>query len=115
MQEDVPRYENPYFTEENPAKPPLGYCGGKLIDGVVHYPQGVEVNRVKAARIQAFVDYSLRAGGTATPNSEMAALYGEAYVHRFQALERKPACIAERARLHHQGQSGEEEFKIRHV
>lgn len=86
---DVPRREAiPGFTGMyTPNSPGLikGYSGGKLgKDLVIRYPGGVNVDRGKAARAQAFVDYSY--GKNTSGNSEMARLYGDDYTNEVQRL-----------------------------
>ena len=61
------------------------YNGGKLgKDGIVRYPDGVNVDKAHAARSQAFFDmaYGEKAGG----RSDMADLYGEDYTNEIQRL-----------------------------
>lgn len=89
---DVPRYENDKFNEFDAANGTghiLGYHGGKLIDGVIRYPDGATVDREHAARVQALVDYSYRPGNLPTPNEELEKLYGDAYTERFEQLKKE--------------------------
>ena len=61
------------------------YNGGKLgKDGIVRYPDGVNVDKAHAARSQAFFDmaYGEKAGG----RSDMADLYGEDYTNEIRRL-----------------------------
>lgn len=85
----IPRYENADYRDFEEKRSGLaeGYHGGKLIDGVIRYPEGADVDLEHAARAQAFVDYSYRPGGLPTPNDELAALYGEPYRERFEQLK----------------------------
>lgn len=87
----IPRYENPRFLERE-ADGPDGmpcYHGGKLIDGVIHYPEGARIDKASAARVQAFVDYSYRPGNTPTPNEALAQVYGKPYQERFEQLKKQ--------------------------
>lgn len=91
---DVPRYENDGFYEFDGAGGAghvLGCHGGKLIDGVIRYPEGAKVDPEHAARVQALVDYSYRPGNLPTPNEELAELYGRAYTERFEELKKEKA------------------------
>lgn len=87
----IPRYENPRFLEQEAAGPDGMPCyhGGKLIDGVIHYPEGARVDKASAAKAQAFVDYSYRPGNASTPNETLAKVYGEPYRERFEQLQKQ--------------------------
>lgn len=62
-----------------------GYSGGKLgKDLVIRYPNGVDVDPTRAAKAQAFVDYSY--GGSTSGNNSMASLYGQDYTNELQRL-----------------------------
>lgn len=62
-----------------------GYSGGKLgKDGIIRYPNGVNVDPTRAAKAQAFTDYSY--GANTSGNSSMAALYGQDYTNELQRL-----------------------------
>lgn len=61
-----------------------GYSGGKLVNGIIRYPEGVNVDPTRAAKAQAFTDYSY--GDTTSGRSDMAALYGDAYTKELQRL-----------------------------
>lgn len=88
-EQDVPRYENPNFCKVGIGSETClqGFHGGKIINGVIHYPQGVQVDKTLAARAQALVDYSYRPGNLPTPNQELEALYGAPYRERFEELK----------------------------
>lgn len=87
----IPRYELPGFTGiSTPNSTGLikGWNGGKLENGVIKYPTSAKVDPDKAARAQAFVDYSY--GSSTSGNSKMGAIYGQAYYDELQRLANLP-------------------------
>lgn len=61
------------------------YNGGKLgKDGIVRYPNGVNVDKAHAARSQAFFDVAY--GDSTSGRSDMAALYGDDYTNEVRRL-----------------------------
>lgn len=84
----IPRYSNPEFSHisADSGKTPR-FQGGKVIDGVIHYPEGMEIDPERAARAQAFIDYSYRPGKTPAPDPEMEVRYGAPYQERFRQLK----------------------------
>lgn len=92
-EKDVPRYESKNFREfeaANAAGYVLGCHGGKVINGVVHYPIGVKVDWKKAVCVQALIDYSYQPGRDPAPVPAMKELYGQPYVERFERLKNEP-------------------------
>jgi len=86
---DVPRRDAiPGFSGiYTPDSPGLikSYNGGKLgKDGIVRYPNGVNVDKAHAARSQAFFDVAY--GDSTSGRSDMAALYGDDYINEVRRL-----------------------------
>lgn len=87
----IPRYDLPGFhaisTPESTGKI-KGWNGGKLVNGVIKYPTTANVDAGKAARAQAFVDYSY--GNSTGGNSAMGGIYGKAYYDELERLANLP-------------------------
>lgn len=87
----IPRYKKPGFRAiRTPESKGLikQYLGGKLIDGVVHYPEGVQVELERAAKAQALFDYNGAVGNRPGARADMEAIYGDAYTKEFQRLSK---------------------------
>lgn len=86
---DVPRRDAvPGFSGIDTSDSPgliKSYYGGKLgKDGIVRYPNGVNVDKAHAARSQAFFDVAY--GDSTSGRSDMAALYGDDYTNEVRRL-----------------------------
>lgn len=87
---DIPRYNKKNFlmrlTPNSPGmiKASRGAC---VIDGVIRYPEGVEVDPARAAKAQALMDYNSAAGNSPRHREDMAEIYGEAYTREFERLK----------------------------
>lgn len=88
---NIPRYELPGFhaiDTSNSSGLIKGWNGGKLVNGVIKYPTTANVDPGKAARAQAFVDYSY--GKSTSGNSKMGSIYGQAYYDELERLANLP-------------------------
>lgn len=86
----IPRYKKPGFK---PIRTPKSkgmikqYLGGKVIDGVIKYPEGVKVDVRRAAKAQALMDYNNAKGTRPGHRADMEAIYGEDYTREFERLK----------------------------
>lgn len=86
----IPRYKRPGFRAIRTPKSKgmiKQYLGGKVFDGVIRYPEGVEVDPARAAKAQALMDYNSAAGNSPRHREDMAEIYGEAYTREFERLK----------------------------
>lgn len=87
----IPRYSLPGFqaiSTPNSTGKIKGWNGGKLVNGVIKYPTNANVDPAKAARAQAFVDYSY--GNSTSGNSSMGRIYGQDYYDELERLANLP-------------------------
>lgn len=87
----IPRYSLPGFqaiSTPNSTGRIKGWNGGKLVNGVIKYPTNANVDPAKAARAQAFVDYSY--GNSTSGNSSMGRIYGQDYYDELERLAKLP-------------------------
>lgn len=87
----IPRYSLPGFqaiSTPNSTGKIKGWNGGKLVNGVIKYPTNAKVDPAKAARAQAFVDYSY--GNSTNGNSSMGRIYGQDYYDELERLANLP-------------------------
>ncbi len=80
-EDGIPRMTN---LHPNFQYTPGSFSGGKLINGRVYYPEGVDVDKAHAGRSQAFFDMSYGASGTG--DSVMSRLYGSDYDNEINRL-----------------------------
>lgn len=86
----IPRYSKPGFKAIRTLKSKgmiKQYLGGKVFDGVIRYPEGVEVDAARAAKAQALMDYNSAAGNAPRHRRDMEDIYGENYVREFERLK----------------------------
>lgn len=85
----IPRYHSPNFK---PVRTPdssgmIKQClGGVVENGILKYPEHVDVDPVHAAKAQAYFDYN-QESGIPKYRPEMAEIYGEAYTKEFERLK----------------------------
>lgn len=87
----IPRYKadgfkmrfNPY-----PGGMIRAHIGAKLAeDGVIYYPASADVDPVRAAKVQALMDYNNALGRKPMARKDMIAIYGKLYTNEFERLK----------------------------
>lgn len=90
IEDGLPRYDKQGFNVmETPDSTGMikAYRGAKLFeDGVVRYPSNAFVDREKAAKVQAYMDYNKGGHNHASYREDMYEIYGEVYMNEFKRL-----------------------------